>query len=494
MPNKEIAIEYTEDRYCSRSEASKILGFQMPDSMWKKITDYRANFFRPVNVKWFSNNTLNLCVCPTLASRLNNIEMKINRLHNDANKLDKINGSYQHFKLSCYKNALRELISKKNLDINEERLSKLIITENPFDDAEDYLINYLNALKFIEVKFVNPIDVDFLAELYSRVTGIPELTYFYRDSNISSINSTAIISRIYEGAQSTEIEEMMESLFTFIKTSNMSAMQKALVSYYYIITIKPFRDFNEEIAILTAKAVLANQSFGDFAALINVESLNNERNETIRKINTEVQQNNDVTYAINSYIIVLENSINETVNLLTDYSVRDLQNDFYKADEIVKPEIKESVKQDNKTQPKVDVEQISLFGDNEEIKEIEKPHKPKEENKKVVEVSKVEVSEKLETKPASLAINFIPQELDERTASRLAEHLLEMDVELKKGEAHFYARHCTLGMYYTIDQYKKATKCVYETARTSMEHLVKLGYYSKKQVGKKFVYTPVERK
>ena len=69
-----------------------------------------------------------------------------------------------------------------------------------------------------------------------------------------------------------------------------------------------------------------------------------------------------------------------------------------------------------------------------------------------------------------------------------------MDYRLKKKEAYFYARHCTLGMYYTIDQFKKATKCVYETARTSMEHLVELGYYKKAPAGKKFVYTPIKRK
>ena len=33
-------------------------------------------------------------------------------------------------------------------------------------------------------------------------------------------------------------------------------------------------------------------------------------------------------------------------------------------------------------------------------------------------------------------------------------------------------------MYYTIDQYKKAVKCVYETARTSMEKLVEFGISS----------------
>ena len=102
--------------------------------------------------------------------------------------------------------------------------------------------------------------------------------------------------------------------------------------------------------------------------------------------------------------------------------------------------------------------------------------------------------EKIENKPQGLAFSYIPPEIDEKTASRLERHLLELDVRLKKGQAYFYARHCSLGMYYTIDQYKKAVKCVYETARTSMDQLAEFGYYEKKLVGKKFVYTPKERK
>ena len=78
-----------------------------------------------------------------------------------------------------------------------------------------------------------------------------------------------------------------------------------------------------------------------------------------------------------------------------------------------------------------------------------------------------------------LAVGYIPPAIDEKQAGRLERYLLESDPNLKRGEAKFYARHCTLGMIYTIAQYKKAIGCVYETARTSMDHLAELGYYKK---------------
>ena len=132
------------------------------------------------------------------------------------------------------------------------------------------------------------------------------------------------------------------------------------------------------------------------------------------------------------------------------------------------------------------------------VKEESKPAPaPKKEEKPVVvnkkEEPQVEEIEEIKELPQGLAINALSPELDEKDAKRLEVNLLELDVRLKKGEAKFYARHCTLGRYYTIEQYKKLNRCVYETARTSMEHLVELGYYKKAKAGKKFVYTPIKR-
>ena len=92
-----------------------------------------------------------------------------------------------------------------------------------------------------------------------------------------------------------------------------------------------------------------------------------------------------------------------------------------------------------------------------------------------------------------LAVAYIPVALDEKQAVLLEQDLLERDPELKKGEAKFYARHCTKGKKYTIAQYKKSLRCAYETARTSMDHLAELLYYRKEKIKNKYVYIPVER-
>ena len=65
---------------------------------------------------------------------------------------------------------------------------------------------------------------------------------------------------------------------------------------------------------------------------------------------------------------------------------------------------------------------------------------------------------------------------------------------LSRAEAYFYARHCTMGKYYTISQFKNEIGCAYETARTSMEHLAASGYYRKEKFKNKFIYTPIRLK
>ncbi|MCQ2802140.1 MAG: hypothetical protein MJ225_00410 [Bacilli bacterium] len=475
MANKDIAIEYTEEKYFSRNEMSKNIGFPVSDLMWKKVTDYRETFTFPLSLKWLGTKKLNICLYPTLSSKSKKIENIIDLFIEESNQLDKTNGSFQHFKLSNLKKSLLEIIRKDHADIDEARLTKLIASENPFDQQEDKLVNYINALKYIEENYKNDIDENFIGELYTRITGVSELTYFYRDRDITNSNSMSLISRVYDSAPFEYIEEMMNSLFDFVKNGSISVIEKALIAYKYFLMVKPFRDFNEEMSILIAKAIICHFGHGELAAYLNVESFLNQKEDFDKKISNEVQANCDLTYFVAPYIDILLNSIDENIDLAKEYNYQEFKKDFYQIDETSHKEIN--------AEPM-----------NEEIKE--EKVQPVEETKpeEVKNTEEVTQSVKVVNSTEGLAINFIPPVLDEKVAQRLEQNLLEMDVLIKKGEAKFYARHCTLGMYYTIDQYKKCIRCVYETARTSMEHLVQLGYYSKKQVGKKFVYTPVERK
>ena len=143
-------------------------------------------------------------------------------------------------------------------------------------------------------------------------------------------------------------------------------------------------------------------------------------------------------------------------------------------------------------------EQMSFFDNPEEYEKKEEPlisevkaevAKPvlkkkelirPEKVKKTVERIEGEISIKMESKP-----------LSDKEAKEYTTYLLESNPSLNKKQASFLATHCTLGHYYTIQQYKKFAHCAYETARTSMDKLAEQSYYEKKQIKNKYVYTPI---
>lgn len=69
-----------------------------------------------------------------------------------------------------------------------------------------------------------------------------------------------------------------------------------------------------------------------------------------------------------------------------------------------------------------------------------------------------------------------------------AQTLQEVCPAMSLIQAAFYAKHHEAHHYYTIAQCMQEHDVCYETARTSMDGLVALGWYTKKKVGRKFVY------
>ncbi|MCR4911854.1 MAG: Fic family protein, partial [Bacilli bacterium] len=493
MP-KDNAIEFTELKYTSRKEMGNELGIVVPDDMWKKVVNYRSTFNNVLSLKDIGGRNLNLCLYPTLASKCLQVESKLVKLLNDFNKLSEVNGNKQHFTLTLESNALESLSKYLNIEIDGQRLRRVITSENPFDENEERLLNYYSALQFIQERYVNKIDVDFLAELYSRVTGISELTYFYRDSDINDLGSIALVGRSYSKAPCRLVEPMMESLFSFIESSTLSPLNKALITYYYVLYVYPFNDFNQEIAFLLAKSVFAHFSMWEFGVLLPIEPFALEKESSLNRIFSDVRNSADVTYLVSPFVSLFDHNLDDVYDVMKEYLASEIRNDFFKTDEPVKEEkpapVPEVKKVEEKPKPtpveEKKVETVSLFDEPEEEKEEEmepipvveeepqvEPEPVKEEKtveeekkkevstvveKKVQEVSVIKELPEPEPEKAELAVSYIPKELDEKDARRLEQHLLELDVRLKKGEAYFYARHCTIGMYYTIEQYKKALK------------------------------------
>jgi len=497
MASSDLAIRFTENTYATKQEVSRELKMSLIDNIWSNILSYRSSFNQYLSIKSVDQKSYVLCNCASVNNKVNSADAKFIRLMTEYLKLNSASGEDKYINSKILSMSLRCIGKKYEIDVSDEYIFGIIngtITE--YNQLNKMLKQYLDAVLFIKDNYTKPLDIDFLAELYSKVSGNYNLTKFYRTRDDNGAFNRVLIDRIYNAAPYQYIEGMMNNLFSFISSSTLSKTCKSIIAYYYVNYIRPFDEYSDEIALLIAKYVLAHEELAEMGAIYPLEDLLVRDQEALSKISVEVQKTNDITYFINYVLRVFEGKSDELLDIFANKKADILKADLYQEDKVeeelepVEEEIKkeEVVLQEVKPNtPEIVAKPIPAV----EVKPIITPV----QETRVVE-TKQEAPKKVKVQEVNeeIAVSYVPAALDEKQAYRLEQNLLESYPEMKKGEARFYSRHCTLGKFYTIEQYKKCIGCVYETARTSMEHLVKMGYYSKQLVNnKKFVYTPIRR-
>ena len=476
MASNELALRFTEETYATKAEVSKELKMSLIDNIWSNILNYRSNFNKYLSIRSIEKNQLVICFCPSISASLNALQSKLFKGYKDYSRLSLVNGDQAYFQTASIIKALDALKREYDLSVDDFYLRNLVNGDAKEISGENRILyRYQKSLDFVAKNFKREIDIDYLADLYSVFTENHELTSFYRTQEDNNPENKILIDRIYTCAPVHLIDQMMNSLFDFINNSPINSLCKAIATYYYVNYVRPFPLHSDEIALLLAKSVLAHYDFDEYAAYLPLETLLYQDANLIAKISVDVQRTNDLTYFINYMVKFMEKSYEEVNDILVRRDVNAIRKDFYRLDEEPAVEIKEEVKPAPIPEPVKIVER-------EVIIEPAPAPAPKVAEKVVTEVKE------------EIAVSYIPPVLDEKQAARLEEHLLELDPSLKRGQAKFYARHCTMGKRYTIQQYKKAIGCAYETARTSMDHLVELGYYRKEAVKNKYVYTPMKQK
>ena len=491
MAGNDLAMRFTEDKYATKNEVARELKISSVDTFWANIQAYRSHFYHYLSIRTIEKNMFVLCACPAINSVVNNVEMKLIRANREYGMVLPNGKQYRQLASSFEKEILNILNSVEQLDVGEDFINSVLRDEVVSAIPNNMLlVNYKNALNYIKRAYVNPINEDFLAETYAKLLGTEELTEFYRLTEDKNPENRILIDRIYTSAPVGLIGTMMNSLFTFIANSTLSTSLKALITFFYINYVKPFNKYSEEMALLMAKAVLAHDAFGETVVDLPLEKLLLLQGEEIARIYVEVQKTADVTYFVNYAIKYFGQYCDNILDAIANSKVSELREDFYQVDEHAE-ELEQIPAKEEK------IETIDLFEaaqENEEPVKEEEPAPLYQEKKEepVIEQPKKKTV-KVTYVQEELAVAYIPVALDEKQAVLLEQDLLERDPELKKGEAKFYARHCTKGKKYTIAQYKKSLRCAYETARTSMDHLAELLYYRKEKIKNKYVYIPIEK-
>ncbi|MCR4880147.1 MAG: hypothetical protein K5906_04250 [Bacilli bacterium] len=478
MANTDLAFRFTEEKYASKSEVMKDLNTSLVDNIWANIINYRKQYNIGLGIHSFNKSEYVLCNCQFVISKNAQAEMKLLRVMKETSAL--ADEDFKGLEFICYQSLLRSVAKNNELDDSEIRMRGVLRNEfRTLDRASLILPRYIEALNYIKKNYVRSVDLNFISEVHGLLVGDP-FSNFRKVEDDSAANRV-VIDRIYTSAPVNLIEPLMLELCDFINNSSLNPIIKAYIAYYFIIMVKPFARYSEETAALIAKDIIARESMGEIACILPLEHLLIEPNEDLAKLYNNIQRYNDMTYFVRYGLDFNEGVISLLIDKIVDYKAQLIKEEFYA------PDVEEK-----KAEPAPAVESTPIpepLPKVEEKKVEVKPEPVKREEKRIVIQE-----ERNEPALDQLAINYVPRGLDEREAARLEVHLLELDPSLKKGEAKFYARHCTLGKMYTIQQFKQANRCAYETARTGMEHLVQLGYYRKEQIKNKFVYTPINRR
>jgi hypothetical protein len=461
MATNELALKFTNEIYATKQDVIKSMKTTLIDHVRNQIIEYRGNFMIPLSLKHITGTKYSVCLAPTISAKVSRIELKFLKLVASYLKLEN-NIGIKAFERLSYEKILSSVAKRYQIQVEEGLIDSIISkTVSVLPPSAAILNRYISCLKYIEDSYLKEISDEDLANFYSRLTGQEELTKFYRTTEIDNSYSRVLIDRLYLGIPTNAIESSMDELFNFLSyDQSTSFFVKAVASFYYGYYVRPFDLYNEDISLLLFKKILAKNDIGKVASLVDFETILEDK-EGLENAILESQKSFDLTYLLNYLFDKVDGAIEGALSDMVLAENEALKEEFY-----------DSEKEEKSTEYPVNAA------------------KPAVEKPAIKPVVKAESSLNYEQ---SIAISNVPTGLSETEANRLAEHLIEMNPSLSRSQAYFYANHCTLGMNYTIAQFKKEMGCAYETARSSMDKLVSFGYYRKEVLKNKYIYTPVKR-
>lgn len=457
MGSNDLNQKYTIEKYCSKIDIAKALGTNLIEPIWREIIEFRKHYEVELPLFDASRAKFFFSYIDSVQTKTREINDCVSSYIAEYSKLNK--GTIAHFTFSrdMLILALKNIAKFNNIDCSEITLGK-IVEDQEVDEIYTPLVRYKKALMVLQSSTYGNIDDEFLGDSYAILKGVDELTSFYRENDIVTQSSKLLFDKDYDGGvPANDIEEMMSALIDYINNFDLSLASRLTSIFFIFNYVKPFDSHNMELACLLAKRVLASTDIDTGSIYIPIEEFVNNK-EFFGDINKEVKKTHDFTYAILFGSDLLHSSFNEATTRISEVHAHDLD---------VEAKLGPDPKQIEKE-----------FGI--------KPQKPA--NIKSVETKK-DIERRLEQKAPKVSQVGITK----RDLKNKAEEILESDPLISKKQAYFYVHHSTVGKYYSIQQFVKFVGCVYETARTSMDNLAKLGYYRREQIKNKFVYTPINK-
>ena len=470
----------TDVQYMTKNEMRRFLKTNLIDFQWNETLGYRKKNAVFLDLRDINNRPLSLTKTQAINEKVERCFDLINELQEKVEEISQDKDIYSTAKKQIYSSFLRKACAYENVALSESYLTVMFTDVYQCSDPKEQPIKgYLDLLNELESNPGSALDEDYLAHLLETLEGTDELTSFYRESDRK--NRYAVTAyETYDCCPVALIESKVSSLFDNVRYGKLlSTPLKALLLVYYIDYLKPFDAHNELIASYLGKAYLAQNGMAKGASFLPFEELLTP-NDRLADVCKSVQLDHDFTYFVCYAVERLAPMLENVAHELSLIYARHLQEEQHRlgAAEAQAAKKEEPIEETSPEDMPIPVEPIVP----------KKEVKPKKES----DVPLV-TEEEMRNVSSGVAI-FTPRPaLSDKEAKEVARYILETHPNIRKAQANFYATHCTIGRYYTIQDYKKATRCVYETARTSMDNMAKEGFYKKLQFKNKFVYSPIKQ-
>lgn len=474
MANKHLC-KYTDENYLTRSELRVAMRSNLINDFWREILEYRRDNAEKTPLIGVNRAPFSITKTAATSLRLADFESRLQAYSGAMSDLALNPAAQKTFEKESLLSVLLEAGKLVSCPLSEIEAKAML---NGFfkpgeNEKEALLWRFSGMLKATP----SAPSEESLGELRFALLGHDEVASFYRTSDFRSIYTTQVVARSYTYAPYGEIEGMMDSLFLFLSSPSFKPGLKSLACLYYIYIVKPFEENNELIATCFARSLLSSNGI-EGAAYLPFESLLQE-SPKLKDVLGEVQEQKDLTFFAFYCIERLNAFFEKSAGRLASLKRETVTQEFI---EIPKEEVAEAPSEEPPSPPL-----------KEEAKEEAAPPKAqKAKPGKAPPLSEEERRSFYESKGRN-AVSTPLASLSDKEVKETARYLLETNPLLKKKQALFYASHSTLGRFYTIQDFKKATRCAYETARTSMDGLAEQGFYAKKQIKNKFVYTPIRQ-
>ena len=492
MVDNDLGYRFTNEIYATKKEVANTLKVTLIDKFWTNIVEYRSHFTVKTGVRSIDDTFFSVCLAPAINEKLNLIERKINKIYKKYNVANNP--------------VFRREVSTVNIAECVKTVANSLMIQVSDEEVKNIVTNNISAIspdKLILQKYASLLNELLTRESVSTVSAVSDYLYDIVSALVPSFNESGSIyrtkslhpqrlnySNVYDESPVRLIEPLMNNLFSYLCNSRQGFILKIAITMFYVNYIKPFEAYNELISTLLAKYILLNNDLEAVASFIDFESiLTKETKLTIA--NEETQKACDITYFLVYFCDKLNAKLDQLIDNLLSIKVEEVRTEYYGIQKET-PRYEEVLTEKELKETKFEKEEpVDIF-------------KTSYDEEEKSDVQPREFVENNEEKPANeegsikfvrnAAITNFTYSYSEEEARKVEQFLTESNPNLSRPQAYFYARHCTIGKYYTIAQYKKEVGCAYETARVAMDKLVSEGYYAKEPYKNKFLYTPIKRK